>query len=112
MSNKFIWQCLSIEAAPELVESIADVFTRYAAGNVIIASTNIEDEIDGHGKISGPMRVSVYLEANQDFERKKRKIEQAIAKPVVTSNQALVWHSLKLVGCKQVVAGYGSLFDR
>jgi maleate isomerase len=40
------------------------------------------------------------------------QIEQAIAKPVVTSNQALVWHSLKLVGCKQAVAGYGSLFDR
>jgi len=79
LSNKFTWQCLSIEAPPELVESIADVFTRYAAGNVIIASTNIEDEIDGHGKISGPMRVSVYLEANQDFGRKKRKIEQAIA---------------------------------
>ena len=40
------------------------------------------------------------------------QIEQAIAKPVVTSNQALVWHSLKLIGCKQAVAGFGSLFDR
>jgi maleate isomerase len=40
------------------------------------------------------------------------QIEQAITKPVVTSNQALVWHSLKLVGCKQAVVGYGSLFGQ
>jgi maleate isomerase len=36
-------------------------------------------------------------------------IEQAISKPVVSSNQALVWHSLKLVGYKQGIDGYGSL---
>jgi len=39
------------------------------------------------------------------------KIEQTIAKPVVTSNQALVWHSLKLVGYTQSIEGYGSLFQ-
>ena len=38
-------------------------------------------------------------------------IEQAIGKPVVTSNQALVWHSLKLVGYAQGIAGYGCLFQ-
>ena len=38
-------------------------------------------------------------------------IEQAIGKPVVTSNQALVWHSLKLVGYPHGIAGYGSLFQ-
>ena len=38
-------------------------------------------------------------------------IEQTIAKPVVTSNQALVWHSLKLVGYTQSIDGYGSLFQ-
>lgn len=40
------------------------------------------------------------------------QIEQTIGKPVVTSNQALAWHSLKLVGCKQAVTGYGSLFHQ
>jgi len=39
------------------------------------------------------------------------QIEAAIRKPVVSSNQALVWHSLKLVGCDLPVTGYGSLFD-
>ena len=38
-------------------------------------------------------------------------IEQTIKKPVVTSNQALVWHSLKLVGYKRGIEGYGSLFQ-
>ena len=38
-------------------------------------------------------------------------IERAIAKPVVTSNQALVWHSLKLVGYAGCIDGYGSLFQ-
>ena len=37
-------------------------------------------------------------------------IEQAIGKPVVTSNQALVWHSLRLVGYPHRINGYGSLF--
>jgi len=40
------------------------------------------------------------------------QIEAAIRKPVITSNQALVWHSLKLVGCKLPVTGYGSLFEQ
>ncbi len=38
------------------------------------------------------------------------QIEQAIGKPVVTSNQALVWHSLKLVDYSKRINGYGSLF--
>ena len=38
-------------------------------------------------------------------------IERTIKKPVVTSNQALVWHSLKLIGYAQGIDGYGSLFQ-
>jgi maleate isomerase len=38
------------------------------------------------------------------------RIEQAIGKPVVTSNQALAWDCLRLAGCKAAVEGYGSLF--
>jgi maleate isomerase len=40
------------------------------------------------------------------------QIEAGIGKPVVTSNQALVWHSLKLVGSELPVGGFGSLFDQ
>jgi maleate isomerase len=38
------------------------------------------------------------------------QIEKRLGKPVVSSNQALVWHSLKLLNSDAVVTGYGSLF--
>ena len=37
------------------------------------------------------------------------ELEQALGKPVVTSNQALVWHSLRLSGYDDAVEGYGQL---
>src|SRR5215472_2310258 len=39
------------------------------------------------------------------------RIEHAIGKPVVTSNQALTWDCLRLAGCKTVVEGYGRLLQ-
>ena len=39
------------------------------------------------------------------------KLEQRIGKPVVSSNQALAWHSTRLLGCDEAVAGYGKLFS-
>ncbi|MDD9877021.1 MAG: aspartate/glutamate racemase family protein [Magnetovibrio sp.] len=38
-------------------------------------------------------------------------VERKLAKPVVTSNQALVWHSLRLMGSASAVDGYGRLFE-
>lgn len=40
------------------------------------------------------------------------RIEQELARPVVTSNQALVWHCLRLSGIADHVEGFGSLFGR
>ncbi len=37
-------------------------------------------------------------------------LEGALAKPVVTSNQAQIWHSLRLAGMAKAMAGYGRLF--
>ncbi len=37
------------------------------------------------------------------------EIENLINKPVVSSNQALVWHSLKLIGYSGEISGFGSL---
>lgn len=37
------------------------------------------------------------------------RIEQAIGKPVVTSNQALAWDCLRLAGCKAAIEEYGKL---
>ena len=38
-------------------------------------------------------------------------LEQKLGKPVVTSNQALVWHSLLLINNNSHVTGFGQLFD-
>ena len=38
-------------------------------------------------------------------------IEKTIGRPVVSSNQALVWHSLKLINYAGSVPGYGSLLE-
>ncbi len=36
-------------------------------------------------------------------------LEEDLGRPVVTSNQALTWHVLRLAGCDKRVAGYGRL---
>jgi maleate isomerase len=36
-------------------------------------------------------------------------LERDLGKPVVTSNQAAVWHSLRQLGIKDEIAGYGAL---
>ena len=38
-------------------------------------------------------------------------IEADIGKPVVTSNQAMVWHALKKLGIDDMLTGYGRLME-
>jgi len=38
------------------------------------------------------------------------RIEAQLGKPVVTSNQAMIWHSLRLAGVTRPITGYGQLF--
>ena len=38
-------------------------------------------------------------------------LERDLDRPVVTSNQAMVWHSLKTAGVRDSVSGYGRLMD-
>jgi maleate isomerase len=37
------------------------------------------------------------------------EIENALGKPVVTSNQAMFWQALRTAGCDLPVPGYGRL---
>lgn len=37
--------------------------------------------------------------------------ERRLKKPVITSNQALIWHALNLIGYKNPITGFGTLFD-
>ncbi len=38
--------------------------------------------------------------------------ERQLGKPVITSNQALVWHALQLMNYAKPVTGFGTLFDQ
>ena len=39
-------------------------------------------------------------------------IEAETGKPVVTSNQAQVWHCLRAIGCTKKIQGYGTLLSQ
>lgn len=39
------------------------------------------------------------------------RLEDRIGKPVITSNQAIVWRSLRLVGVSRRIQGFGRLFE-
>jgi maleate isomerase len=39
-------------------------------------------------------------------------LEEDLGIPVLTANQVLLWHLLRLAGTRAPVAGYGRLFDR
>jgi len=40
------------------------------------------------------------------------KIEEIVGKPVIVSNQAMIWETLRLAGIKDVIDGYGSLLRK
>ncbi len=63
----------------EIAESVAEVFSRYASGGVVIASTEIHNGIDSDGIVSGPLLVSAYLEDDKKLEERQQKIEHALA---------------------------------
>ncbi len=41
-----------------------------------------------------------------------RALEVALARPVLTANQTVFWHALRLGGIRASVVGYGQLFSR
>jgi maleate isomerase len=40
------------------------------------------------------------------------RIERRLGKPVVTSNQAFLWHALRLAGVDDRLSGFGRLWER
>jgi maleate isomerase len=57
-------------------------------------------DVDGVFVSCGSLRVVDMVE----------EIEQAIGKPVTSSNHALAWHSLRIAGYRDPVPGFGRLF--
>jgi maleate cis-trans isomerase len=40
------------------------------------------------------------------------QLEQETGRPVVSSNQAMLWYALKVLGIKEIVRGYGRLLEQ
>ena len=38
-------------------------------------------------------------------------LEEDLGRPVLTANQVILWHGLRLAGAKARVLGYGRVFD-
>lgn len=49
---------------------------------------------------------------NLRFIDEAETIEQKIGKPITSSNQAIIWHSLRLANIQEKIGGYGALFQK
>lgn len=72
------WLEASLVADGEMAEAISEVLARYVSGGVVIESTQITDEIDGKGHVTGPLKVSGYLLVDHRLEDTKRKLQEAL----------------------------------
>ncbi len=72
------WLEVSLTVNGELAEAVADVFARFAPNGVMteqgIGFLNDEDL----GSASGPITVRAYLEANDQIEETRQKLEEAL----------------------------------
>lgn len=76
--SKAAWLEVRLEADGEMAEAIAEVLARYVSGGVVIESTRIEDERDGQGYPTGPLRVSGYIPFDEHVEQTRQRLEEAI----------------------------------
>jgi ribosomal protein L11 methyltransferase len=72
------WLEVSLEADGEMAEAISEVLARYVSGGVVIESTHIEDEPEGEGYPTGPLRVSGYIPFDDRLEQTRQKLEEAL----------------------------------
>jgi ribosomal protein L11 methyltransferase len=72
------WLEVSLEADGEMAEAISEVLARYVSGGVVIESTHIEDEPEGEGYPTGPLRISGYIPFDDRLEQTRQKLEEAL----------------------------------
>jgi ribosomal protein L11 methyltransferase len=78
LMSEIAWLEVSLEADGEMAEAISEVLARYVSGGVVIESTHIEDEPEGEGYPTGPLRVSGYIPFNDRLEQTRQKLEEAL----------------------------------
>ena len=75
------WLEISLTADGEMVEAISEVLARFVSGGVVIESTQITDEAEGEGRVTGLLRVSGYLQIDDRLEETKQQLQEAFVAP-------------------------------
>ena len=72
------WIEASLVVDGEMAEAVSEVLARFVSGGVVIESTYIADEVEGEGKVAGPLRVCGYLPVDDRLEEKRRDLLEAL----------------------------------
>lgn len=72
------WLELSLEVDGEMAEAVAEVLARFAPNRVVLESTHIQDQPDGEGVPTGPVRVAAYFPVNEALEATRQRVEEAL----------------------------------
>ncbi len=72
------WLEISLLVDGEMAEAVAEVFTRFVPNGVAIESTSIAPEMEGQGRVQGPLRVCGYLPVNDRLEETRERLEEAL----------------------------------
>lgn len=108
----------------EVNGAVADCFKEQAFDILNVNGFGLDDDIDMTGlpldaiseaaeQICDPTADALFISCTAlRAARVVEQLEQKTGKPVITSNQALVWHCLQLLNNDSPVTGFGDLFKR
>lgn len=100
---------------PAMAAGCADVLN--------VAGFGMDDDIDVTGIPLERIKTQAIATCHEDADliflsctalrgaRVIAELEQALGKPVLTSNQVLAWYALRLLGNREPINGYGRLFE-
>lgn len=72
------WLEVSLVVDEEAAEAVAEVFSRFVTGGVVIESTQVKANLLDEGHSVGPLRVYGYLPLDAQLEEKRRHLEEAL----------------------------------
>ncbi len=78
MAEPESWLEVSLVCSGELAEAVAEVFSRFSPGGVLINSLTTFDQVDYEEKPTGNMQVVVYLPMDALVQHTRQQLEEAI----------------------------------
>ncbi|HAI32712.1 MULTISPECIES: Asp/Glu racemase [Thalassospira] len=109
---------------PDVTQSVADGFADKGFDVTRVMGFGLDNDFDmtalppkaileGALKVNTPDADAVFISCTAIRSAEIiAEAERLLEKPVITSNQALVWHALNLIEYKKPITGFGTLFDQ